>query len=191
VASLPRLRQANLLRWWLRQNGLGAPSEARLGAIQDDLLPARADAQPVVTWPTGEVRRYRGWLHAMRPQGSAGAGPWSLVPGQSLTIPGIGSLQLAPAIGNGISASRFPGPYQLALRQGGERLCPQGATVEKTVTRLLREAGTAPWLRDRVPLVYSEGRLLAVGARWIAAGAAAKAEEPGFIVDWTMPAGAA
>src|SRR5687767_10443917 len=60
LAQLSRVRQANLLRWWLRGAGLGMPSEARLDSILDDLLPARAGAQPAVTWTAGEVRRHRG-----------------------------------------------------------------------------------------------------------------------------------
>lgn len=189
LAALPRLRQANLLRWWLRQNALGLPSEARLGAILDDLLPARADALPVVTWPSGEVRRFRGWLHAMPPLRAAEPGPWSLAPGERLEMAGAGTLQLTPAIGRGLSAGRFPGPFEVRLRRGGERLQPQGSPVEKSVTRLLREAGVPPWLRDRVPLLSSGGRLLAVGDRWIASGAAAEATEPGYAVVWSAGAG--
>jgi tRNA(Ile)-lysidine synthase len=185
VQDLPRARQANLLRWWIRRSGLGLPSEARLGALLDDLLPARPGAQPVVTWPSGEVRRHRGWLYAMRPLGAAGAGPWPFVTGQATAIPGVGTLELVPAIGAGFSAPRFPGPFELALRRGGERFRPQGSASEKSVTRWLREAGTEPWLRDRMPLVYSEGSLLAVGDVWIAAGAAAEPDEAGLQVRWT------
>jgi tRNA(Ile)-lysidine synthase len=182
---LPRVRQANLLRWWLRTNGLGLPSEARLGAILDDLLPARAGAQPVVTWPTGEVRRHRGWLHAMQPLGRVEHKTWALLPGQTLVAEGIGAVALVPDTGSGISAARFAGPFELRTRRGGERLLAAGQRAEKSVTRLLREAGTEPWLRDRVPLVYSQNSLLAVGDRWIAAAAAAAAGEAGLAVRWT------
>jgi tRNA(Ile)-lysidine synthase len=188
LTELSRVRQANLVRWWLRRSRLGMPSEARLGAILDDLLPARADAQPVVTWPTGEVRRYRGWLYAMDPLGPACDGRWQLLPGHALDVPGVGTVELVPAIGAGISAARFQGPFELTLHHGGERLRPQGAAVEKSVTRLLREAGTEPWLRSRVPLIYSRGALIAVGDSWIAAGSAAGAAEPGHAVRWTRGA---
>jgi tRNA(Ile)-lysidine synthase len=183
--GLPRARQANLLRWWLRREGLGMPSAARLDSILDDLLPARAGAQPVVTWPTGEVRRHRGWLHAMPPLEPVVRKAWKLAVTETLEAEGVGSIALVAGIGCGFSALRYPGPFELCVRQGGERLLPVGQRVEKSVTRLLREAGTAPWLRDRVPLVYSGDSLLAVGEHWIAAQAAARTGEPGLAVRWT------
>ncbi|MDP9199589.1 MAG: tRNA lysidine(34) synthetase TilS, partial [Pseudomonadota bacterium] len=155
--GLPRARQANLLRWWLQHSGLGMPSEARLNSLIDDLLPARAGAQPVVTWPNGEVRRHRGWLHAMRPLKPLITKKWVLGVDKALEADGVGAIALVPGIGCGFSSLRYPGPFELRVRQGGERLLPVGQRVEKSVTRLLREAGTAPWLRDRVPLVYSGG----------------------------------
>jgi tRNA(Ile)-lysidine synthase len=182
--ALPRRRQANLLRWWLRRCGLGMPSEARLHAILDDLLPARAGAQPVVTWPTGEVRRHRSWLHAMQPLRPVVGKAWTLAAGETIEAEGIGSIGLVAAAGCGFSALRYPGPFELRVRQGGERILPAGQRVEKSVTRLLREAGTEPWLRDRIPLVYSRDTLLAVGERWVADTAAAVAGEPGLAVRW-------
>jgi tRNA(Ile)-lysidine synthase len=71
------------------------------------------------------------------------------------------------------------------LRRGGERLLPAGQPAEKSVTRLLRESGIEPWLRGRVPLIYFNGLLLAVGDRWIAATAVAAPDERGFTVRWT------
>jgi len=62
LVALSRDRQVNVLRWWIVRQGLGVPSTARLESILRDVVPARDDAQPVVTWPTGEVRRYRGRL---------------------------------------------------------------------------------------------------------------------------------
>lgn len=190
LQGLSRARQANLLRWWLRRAGLSLPSEARLAAIQDDLLTARAEAQPLVTWEGGEVRRHRGWLHAMRPLVEVAAGPWSLEPGHRLEIPGVGSVELLPAVGAGIRAELQSGGFEVSLQQGGERLRAQGHRIEKSVARLLRESGTPPWLRQRVPLVYGGGRLLAVGGQWIAAEAAAGTGQDGFRVGWS-PAGGA
>lgn len=185
VNALPRPRQANLLRWWLRRCGLGAPSTARLGSILDNLLPARADAQPVVTWKSGEVRRHRDRLYAMQPLGRVANGVWMLHAGRMLEIEGVGTVTLVEETGNGFSAARFPGPFELRLRRGGERLLPAGQPAEKSVTRLLRESGIESWLRGRVPLIYSNGLLLAVGDRWIAATAVAAPDERGFTVRWT------
>mgnify|MGYP001093101076 CR=1 FL=1 len=68
LTALPRERQVNVLRWWIAEQGLGTPSTARLESILRDVVPARLDAHPVVTWPTGEVRRRRGRLCAEAPR---------------------------------------------------------------------------------------------------------------------------
>ena len=66
LLQLPHARRVNVLRWWIVRQGLGLPSTARLESIIRDVLPARPDAHPVVTWPTGEVRRRKGRLVTSR-----------------------------------------------------------------------------------------------------------------------------
>ncbi|MGE5155518.1 MAG: tRNA lysidine(34) synthetase TilS, partial [Bdellovibrio bacteriovorus] len=61
----PRARAA--LRLWLKRLGLPRPDRAHLGRILTEVLPARADANPLVAWCGCEVRRYRGDLIAQKP----------------------------------------------------------------------------------------------------------------------------
>jgi tRNA(Ile)-lysidine synthase len=182
--ALPRERQVNVLRWWIAEQGLGTPSTARLASILRDLVPARDDAQPVVTWPEGEVRRYRGRLYAMQPLGQATQRAYAIEPGQRLFIEGTGSVVLEESTGEGIDAARFPGPYELRLRRGGEKLRPAGRAEERSVGRLLVEGGVEPWLRARVPLVYHGSRLLAVADRWLAAEAVVAGDGRGLQLRW-------
>lgn len=187
LLALPRDRQANVLRWWLRGRGLGMPSTARLAAIQDDLLGARGDAEPVVTWATGEVRRYRGRLYAMRPLPPIAQGSWELQPGQVLEIGGVGTLGLEPVVGSGISPVCCPGPFMVRLRQGGECLRPAGRAGRHPVKKLLQEAGIEPWLRERMPFVWHGDVLVAVADLWLAAEAAAGAGAEGWALRWARP----
>lgn len=184
LVALPRPRQTNLLRWWLRQRGLGLPSTARLAAILDDLLPARADAQPVVSWASGEVRRHRGRLYAMLPLGSVPEGPWMLAPGQGISIEGIGTVTLVPGTGRGLRAGHGAQPFEMRLWRGGERLRPAGHAFKKSVNRLFQESGTEPWLRNRIPLIYSGEQLLAIGDTWLAAESVAAPGEASVEVHW-------
>ena len=41
-----------------------------------------------------------------------------------------------------------------------------------------------PWLRDRIPLIYSENELIAVGDLWIEHKYAASQSEPGWQIKW-------
>jgi tRNA(Ile)-lysidine synthase len=46
---------------------------------------------------------------------------------------------------------------------------------------MLQEEGVVPWMRDRVPLLYSGDKLVAIADQWIADEASG---EPGTIVEW-------
>lgn len=59
LTQLPLSRQRNAVRYWLQHQRLGFPGEKRFQRIWTELLTARADANPLVEWPLGAVRRYR------------------------------------------------------------------------------------------------------------------------------------
>jgi tRNA(Ile)-lysidine synthase len=185
LAALARDRQVNVLRWWISRQGLGMPSTARLESILRDVLPAREDAMPVVTWSTGEVRRYRGRLYVMAPLPEPPTAVAVLEPGRAVVIDGVGRLELVASEGAGLSAAVYPGPFVVKFREGGERLRPLGEALEKPLQQWFQEAGVEPWRRNRLPLVFAGNRLLAVGQLWISAEAAAGPGEKGWALRWS------
>jgi tRNA(Ile)-lysidine synthase len=169
LADLARPRQANLVRWWLRSRGLGMPSTARLDSILDDVLTAAPDRLPVVTWPSGEVRRYRGQLHAMPPLGPAPPGTWecAIGIGETVNLPaGRGEVSLVRSAGAGLAAEAVAGA-RVRFRRGGERLRPVAAAPRRGLAALFQLAGIPPWERCRLPVLAAGERALAVGERWI------------------------
>lgn len=169
LSRLSRDRQANALRGWIHACGLRPPSAARLETALETLLSAREDAQPLVRWPEGELRRYRGRLYAMRalgpaPRGGpvpAGDSSWQIDLG-----PGGGRFGLVADRAGGLLAG-LPAPVEIRFRAGGERLRPEPGRPRKNLKDLCQEAGIVPWMRDRLPLVYAGGRLAAVADLWI------------------------
>lgn len=65
LARLSMSRQHNVVRYWLRQLGMGFPGEKRFLRIWAELLPARDDANPMIEWSQGVIRRYSGLLYAL------------------------------------------------------------------------------------------------------------------------------
>jgi len=63
LQALKRIRQANVLRFWLAKNGIAAPEYSHIDVILDELLQAKIDAQPCFVRPEFELRRYRDELH--------------------------------------------------------------------------------------------------------------------------------
>jgi tRNA(Ile)-lysidine synthase len=181
-SRLSRERQSNLVRWWLREQGLRPPPAARLARGLDDLLRARPDGAPCLTWEGGEIRRFRGRLYALAGLEPAGApdardGTWELGPG-------LGRFGLVAGTAGGLCARRAQEPV-VRFRAGGESLKPHPGRPRKRLKDLCQEAGIVPWMRDRLPLVYVGDRLAAVGDLWIDAAFAAGAGAPALKPVWT------
>src|SRR5690606_26769717 len=78
LRELPPERRGNVLRAWLRHQGLPPPGPERLGQLFREVVEARADRTPCVRWAGAEVRRYRDRLYSSAPL--AGRDPWRVIP---------------------------------------------------------------------------------------------------------------
>lgn len=187
VAALPPARARALLRHWLSRAGLPPPPARELERVIGEVLPAGADRQPRVRWPGAEVRRYRDGLYALPPLGVAPAASLAWSGRGSLPLPaGLGRLALVPVSGTGLVAARLEGArLEVRFRRGGEKLRPAPGARTRALKTLLQEAGVVPWMRDRLPLLYLDGKLVAVADRWLAADFLAAEGEPGLRVAWS------
>ncbi len=182
LLDLPRDRQKNLIRYALRARGLSVPTALQLETLLDNVLQARDDAQPQVRWPGGSARRYRGALYLL-PDELPETLPGGPISGSRVDLgSGLGSLHFEPGQGRGLDP-RLVGPkLRLQYRKGGEKILIDGQQHTKKLKTLLQEEGVVPWMRDRVPLIYSGDTLVAVGDLFLAAEAAAT---PGVAVRWS------
>lgn len=181
-AMAPGKRNALLRRWLL---GIGAPllTEAWLEQLQG-LAAARIDSEGVLTVGGWELHRFRGRLVAFP--------ALPPVPAAAAALPDFGGLVLQPA-GTG-----EPGGLALAvpagaaltvrLRRGGERLRPAGGAGSRPLKKVLQELHVPPWLRARVPLLYVDGELAAVGDYLAAAAFAPGPDRPPTLqLRWPRP----
>jgi tRNA(Ile)-lysidine synthase len=166
--ALPDALRAPVLRRWLRGLGLSTPEHVHIEQLQQQLDQAGGDRQPRVSWAGAELRRYRGLLYALAARPTPPAGwqqDWDGL--GELTLPaGGGTLVLDPA-------PSAPLALRVQLRRGGERLRPAGDAHTRELRDLLQQAGVPPWQRERMPLLYADGELLAVGDLWRSEHAAA------------------
>ncbi|HSC48075.1 MAG TPA: tRNA lysidine(34) synthetase TilS [Gammaproteobacteria bacterium] len=184
ITELSSARSRNLLRHWLRQRGLPLPPAHKLDEI---LLQAQAgvDRNPCIGWAGAEVRRYRGRLHALEPLPEAPP-EFHLHRGESRDLgPGLGSLALKPAVGEGIRAELCgPRGLRVVFRSGGEECRPTGYGHQRPLKKWLQELHVVPWLRGRLPLLYAEQELLAVAGLFACEPHAAAPGEAGLRVEW-------
>lgn len=183
LQTLSGARARNLLRWWIRGRGLPVPDATRLSRILDEVAGARVDAEPCVRWQGAEARRYRDGLFVLAPPTPipAAALPWE--PHSELVVPGLGILNAVLAPG-GLSPEVCEAGLTVRFGVAGERCRPTGHAHHQTLKKLWQQAGVPPWVRERTPLLYVEGRLAAVAGRWICAEFAVSARETGWLPIW-------
>lgn len=182
LLALPRGRQKNLLRFALRLCGLSTPTALQLDRILTEVLHARADAQPLVSWPGASVRRYRNGLYLL-PEVLADTPDAAPITGDQVALgTGLGVLRFDRGAPSGLAPALFERGLRIAVREGGEEIKLPDQSYTRKLKKLLQEEGIVPWMRDRLPLVYAGDRLVAVGDLWISKDAAA---EPGVAVRWT------
>jgi len=182
---LPEPRARNLVRHWLESRGLPLPPAHKLAELLRQ-LGAREDRNPCVDWEGAEVRRYGGRLYAQRPLPPS-PDEFRLLPSVAHDLgEGLGALKLVPAAGEGIRAALCgPTGLRITFRSGGESCRPSGRAHERPLKKWLQEMRVVPWLRDRLPLIYSDRELLAVAGLFACEPHAAAPGEAGLRIEWS------
>ena len=167
-------RRRNLIRHWLRAlcrlSGDAAPDGQLLARIDTELLVAAQDATPLLEWAGSywQLRRFRGCLYACLP---------APVPVSTIKLPGtqtlylgggLGTLRAVPGEGKGVPA-RFLDSLHVRFAQRGLTAKPAGRR-SRSLKKLFQAYAVPPWLRDKVPLIYSGDELVAVADLFICDG---------------------
>jgi tRNA(Ile)-lysidine synthetase, N-terminal domain/tRNA(Ile)-lysidine synthetase, C-terminal domain len=168
LLSWPRSRRNNLLRHWLTVLGYRLPARKRLDEV-DALLMAGQDQNPLLNWGDCELRRYRQRIYCLPAHWQTSA---------ELTGGTITWKSQSPGLA--------PGSYSVVTRAQAPdvvRAHPSERAHSQTLKKLLQEYALEPWLREYVPLILDNDRLVAVGDLWIEKGAAVAA---GVVPVWSF-----
>lgn len=177
VWSVPRIN--HVLRQWLENLGYSLPGLRHLEETQK-LFTARDDAAPAVQFGECELRRYKNRLYCLPRLQSVASPAMKWNSAESLQLPDGSRLAVS-----GQSPALWPN-LEVKFREGGERCRPQGRDRSQTLKKLLQEYELEPWLRDRVPLIYFNDELIAVGDLWVCKIGVPNTPELAFT--WTYPA---
>ncbi|HEY3520858.1 MAG TPA: tRNA lysidine(34) synthetase TilS [Rhodanobacteraceae bacterium] len=165
-SALPDALRMPVLERWLREQGLSAPPPLRCEELRRQIERAREDREPCIVWTEGEIRLWRGALHAIPPLKEIPQDWEAEWNGAPLELPaGTGELWLR-------ATGRKPDvvnllPLQVRFRRGGEQIKPAGDPHTRELRDLFQRAGIPPWQRGRIPLIFRDDELLAVGNLWI------------------------
>ena len=180
------LMQQWIVREWLDYLGVRMPSVKVLRAILQDILAARQEANPIVRHDGFEIQRYRDGLYLVAAQDSFDVNQifsWSDT-SQPLRLNNNGRLLVSEAQ-QGIARDLWQqGTVQIKYRQGGEKIALPNRTGRHSFKKLYQEAGVAPWLRERMPVIYIEGEIAAIADLWVSKDFYGRAGESCIKLTW-------
>ncbi len=173
-----------LLRRWLNRSGIKMPTREQLQRIWSEVALARQDAEPRFRLGQEDIRRYRQQLWLV-PQYQDLAGvilAWNIQ--QVLMLPdGLG--KLSPSKKGGIRVRMPNDNEQVTIRfgvQGNIRIV--GRQHSRHSKKLWQELGVAPWLRERIPLLYYNEKLIAALGTFITQEGQCLSDDKGISVQW-------
>jgi tRNA(Ile)-lysidine synthase len=162
-SALSADRLTNVLRYWCDKNGFSVPSADQLSQIHAQFFSTSARlSSAVVTWGDCECRQFNDRFYLMPLlKAFIPAGDHVLDRSQKNINLGVaGDLMINWSI-------LKPKKLSIRWRQGGERCSPIDRAHSQTLKKLLQEYQLETWLRDRVPLIFCDDQLLAVGDLWL------------------------
>jgi tRNA(Ile)-lysidine synthase len=192
-ARLPPERRANALRAFLARNAVAMPSEARLAEMARQLHEARDDARVRIDHAGVAIVRHRDTALIERNLGPAvtsAPAAWRIDwrRERDLELGGDrGSVHFDSVTGEGIAAQPArAGNWYFAARSGGETIRLGAERPTRTLKNLLQEREIPIWQREKLPLLFHEGRLVWVPGVGIAAEYACPEGQEGFQPSWRV-----
>lgn len=193
--ELDLLRQKNLLRYWIKRSANAFPAESFVSDAVRQLMSSDSFG---LRWESWEINGYRDKAYLMEAkknkqerasEGNAKDQRWSLDDISRLAALGI---RVEKIKGQGLKANLVP-ELNIRFRQGGEKIELKEGAGSKKFKKLLQDKGIPPWIRDRLPLVYKDEKLIAVPAipEWgmenlVAWDMRAQGDEDGLLISWGM-----
>jgi tRNA(Ile)-lysidine synthase len=161
-----------ILRRWLRAGGYAMPDQSLLVEFLRQLREGGENASPRMDCGEYALERYQSQVYLLpefaRQNTSLGeAGVVTVNLTQPSEIVGVGEVSFAE-VSDGAGLRLNPDDVlELRWRRGGERCRPVGKPYQQRLKKLFQERGVPPWWRERVPLLYLDNELLAVGDLWL------------------------
>ncbi|ALS97776.1 tRNA lysidine(34) synthetase TilS [Lacimicrobium alkaliphilum] len=166
--------RSQIIRTWLSEQGAPMPPQTVISRLHQELIEARADASPCISWGAWHFRRFDQRLYLLKGQPAATAKNliWQGETELNLNHGGCLYLQRSenpPEQGDWLGM-QVDGRISIEFDGWSERFRPSGADVSKPLKQWLRLWKIPPWQRAQQPLLRSDGRLVAVPGYAVAEG---------------------
>jgi len=175
-----------LLRTFLAERGLRAPSESRLAEMLRQITGARRDARVALRHDGTVLRVHRDRVALTSGEAPAPFSPVRWNGERRLALAALrGELRFRRVRGDGIDPARIEGEaLTVRLRSGGERLQPDARRPRRTLKNLFQEAGVPAWERGRLPLLFCGRELVWAPGLGVDRRFRAGPRQRGFVPQW-------
>jgi tRNA(Ile)-lysidine synthase len=155
--NLSKPRQVNVLRHWIKQHGLLMPQAQIVSRFFKEVVNARVDANPIVSFYGHQMRRYQAKCYLVKEihHDNLAKSTWHDFPNDLALPEGLGVLKVASSQ----SGLKVPNGACICVgfRKGGETIKLNGMT--KSLKTLMQTLQIPPWQRNFVPLLFIDERL--------------------------------
>ena len=184
MTLLDEARARNLLRYWLRSQGMTMPGAAMLCELRRQLATVKHDNRLRVVVGERAIRCHRGWA-CVEPAQSPAVPECAKWNGQASMPWGDGKVVFRQTTGEGIAEPLLRrGTATLRARSGGERMRLHATGPHRSLKNLLQEADIPPWQRVSMPLLWCGADLAWVPGIGVAAEFRCAPGEAGLLPDW-------
>ncbi len=190
IYQLSEQRISNLINFWLSQQTSLRVSGGLLDQMVKIIL-GKKDEDTILlsnanNLDSHELRIFHGFLYLLPSECNqtligGNTKLWKLK--NNLVLP-TGKITFKETSNKGLCLNFLEKNITVRGRKGGERCKPFGRKNSQKLKKLLQELEIPPWLRDRLPLIYVEEELAAVGDLWICDKFHAKPGEVGVSFTW-------
>lgn len=155
-----------ILRYWIQARGYKLPNTCQLHRIQNEILTAAADRNPIVTWTGAEVRRYRDDIFIMSPLPPLPTINilWESINEICVLPNNLGQLQLVTATNTlGIDINLFHNS-KVEIRFGvpSERCRLPNTIHHCKIKHLYQKYAIPDWIRPYIPMIYINDTLITI-----------------------------
>jgi tRNA(Ile)-lysidine synthase len=211
LARLSAARQQQLLAAWLEQHLHKVPEYQWIDRLQQEVILAKPDRQPLLRLGQYDIRRFKQRLYALPSLASQiqqnvigkndhqdkqmnETRSWSVVdyiklePGFNTQIDWpLGQLQIQVVNGRGLSLHSLHS-LQWVLRPSGARLQLPNQRHSASLKHWLHKEAIMPWLRPWVPCLMQEGQVIDIAGCLAEKQPQIGDNDLGLVWEWLLPA---
>lgn len=186
------IRQRNLLRYWFQclaeSCDIPVPGYEELRRIVEEVIPAVEDAQPLVSWKHAgidvQLRRFANKLYVLKNfPAEISHAPIVVQIDEGLELgANLGRINLVNVSNGGVSY-RAGDELEIRFDCAQVEAKPAGRKT-RSFKKLYQDYAVPPWLRERIPLLFINGKLAAVADLFVCHEMLAEEGQKQLKINW-------